>query len=118
MVASVFSSTMLKGCFGCRPCENARDWRPDCVRSDIGKDLADRRGKISRIELRKHLMAFEVICTGLIWPYQDAPQARMAPINSPKGRRRLTAFLATAKIIICRTLATHKGQASRAPPVS
>ena len=27
-------------------CENARDWRPDCVRSDTGEDLADRRGKI------------------------------------------------------------------------
>jgi len=38
--------------------------------------------------------------------------------SAPKGRRRLTAFLATAKIIICRTLATYKGQASRAPPVS
>ena len=38
--------------------ENARDWRPDCVRSDIGEDLADRRGKISRIEPREHLMTF------------------------------------------------------------
>jgi hypothetical protein len=41
-----------------RLCENARDWRPDCVRSDIGEDLADRRGKISRIEPREHLMTF------------------------------------------------------------
>jgi hypothetical protein len=41
-----------------RLCENARDWRPDCVRSNIGEDLADRRGKISRIEPREHLMTF------------------------------------------------------------
>jgi len=36
----------------------ARDWRPDCVRSDIGEDLADQRGKLSRIEPREHLMTF------------------------------------------------------------
>lgn len=41
-----------------RLCENARDWGPDCVRSGIGEDLADRRGKISRIEPREHLMTF------------------------------------------------------------
>jgi hypothetical protein len=44
--------------FGSRLCENARDWRPDCVRSDTSEDLADRRGKISRIEPREHLMTF------------------------------------------------------------
>src|SRR5208337_4104712 len=46
------------GWFGSRLCENARDWRPDCVRSDTGEDFADRRGKISRIEPREHLMTF------------------------------------------------------------
>ena len=50
--------TMPKGRFGSRLCENARDWRPDCVRSDIGEDLADQRGKLSRIEPREHLMTF------------------------------------------------------------
>jgi hypothetical protein len=44
--------------FGSRLCENACDWRPDCVRSDTGEDLADRRGKIARIEPREHLMTF------------------------------------------------------------
>jgi hypothetical protein len=38
--------------FGSRLCEDVRDWRPDCVRSDTGEDLADWRGKISRIEPR------------------------------------------------------------------
>ena len=32
------------------PCENAPDWRTECVRSDTGEDLTDRRGEISRIE--------------------------------------------------------------------
>jgi hypothetical protein len=41
-----------------RLCENARDWRPDRVRSDTGEDFADRRGKISRIEPREDLMTF------------------------------------------------------------
>jgi hypothetical protein len=48
-------------------CENARGWRPDCVRSDTGEDLADRRGKISRIERREHLMRAVIAaekCTG------------------------------------------------------
>ena len=36
--------------FGSRPCENARDRRTECVRSDTGEDLTDRRGEISRIE--------------------------------------------------------------------
>ena len=44
--------------FGSRLCENGRDWRPDRVRSDTNQDLADRRGKISRIEPREHLMTF------------------------------------------------------------
>ena len=53
-----FAAAVINGSFGSRLCENARDWRPDCVRSDTGEDLADRRGKISRIEPREHLMTF------------------------------------------------------------
>jgi len=54
--AHVDFCTMPKGRLGSRLCENARDWRPDRVRSDTGEDFADRHGKISRIEPREHLM--------------------------------------------------------------
>jgi len=55
------STPVIESCkpnyrLGSRLCENARDWRPDRVRSDTGEDFADRHGKISRIEPREHLM--------------------------------------------------------------